>query len=161
MAIRYLKIVLLICVALQGLLYGIQNIANLDQAFAAVAYVLSNQDHAVYPNSAFPAVTHPVLLWMALVSVLIGEFGAGILGGKGAWDLFANRNAPADVFNSAKTYGILGCGIAVVTWFGLFMVIGGAYFQMWQTQAGDASFSGSFMFMGSSAFVMLFLNMKD
>ncbi len=161
MAVRYLKIVLLLCVAMQGLLYAIQNIANLDQAFGAVAYVASNQGHDVYPNSAFPAVTNPILLWAALIAILAGEFAAGILGTKGARDLFVNRKASADVFQRAKTLGILGCGIAVVTWFGLFMVIGGAWFQMWQTQAGSASWSGAFMYMGSSAFVMIFLGMKD
>jgi predicted small integral membrane protein len=41
------------------------------------------------------------------------------------------------------------------------MVIGGAWFQMWQTQAGGGAWSGSFIYMGSSAFVMIFLNMKD
>ena len=161
MALRSLKIILLLCVAMQGLFYAIQNIANLDQAFGAVAYVASNQGHEIYPNSAFPAVTNPILLWVALIAVLAGEFGAGFLGSKGAWDLFVNRKASADVFQKAKTFGILGCGIAVVTWFGLFMVIGGAWFQMWQTQAGGGAWSGSFIYMGSSAFVMIFLNMKD
>ncbi len=161
MAIRYLKMVLLICVSLLGLLFAIQNLANLDQAYASLAYVMSHQDHVAYPNSAFPAITSPILIWMALGVVLLGEFGTGFLAAKGGWDLFANRNESADVFNAAKTFGILGCGVAVVTWFGLFMVIGGAYFQMWQTEIGTGSWSGSFYAMGASAMVMIFLNMKD
>jgi predicted small integral membrane protein len=161
MAIRYLKMILLICVSLQGLLYAIQNVANLDQAFASLAYVMSNQDHVAYPNSAFPAITSPLLIWIALGLVLIGEFGAGLLSAKGTWNLFVKRGASADEFNAAKTLGILGCGVAVVTWFGLFLVFGSAYFQMWQTAIGDGSFKGAFICMGSSAFVMLFLNMKD
>lgn len=161
MTIRYLKIILLICVSLQALFYAIQNIANLDQAYASLAYVMSNADHISYPNSAFPAITNPILIWMALTLVLVGEFGAGFLGARGSWDLFVNRRAPADVFNAAKTVGLLGCGVAVVTWFGLFLVIGGAYFQMWQTGIGGGSWSGAFICMASSAFVMIFLNMKD
>ena len=146
---------------MQGLLYAIQNIANLDQAYASLAYVMSNADHLSYPNSAFQAITNPILIWMALTLVLIGEFGAGFLGTKGSWDLFINRKASADVFNTAKTAGLLACGVAVVTWFGLFLVIGGAYFQMWQTEIGGGSWSGAFICMASSAFVMIFLNMKD
>ena len=88
MPIRYLKITLLMCVSLQALFYAIQNIANLDQAYASLAYVMSNVDHVSYPNSAFPAITSPILIWMALTLVLIGEFGAGFLSIKGSWDLF-------------------------------------------------------------------------
>jgi predicted small integral membrane protein len=161
MAIRYLKMILLICVSLLGLLFAFQNLANLDQAYATLAYVMSNQDHVAYPNSAFPAITSPVLIWVALGAVLTGEFGTGFLCVKGAWDLFANRSASADVFNAAKTFGILGCGVAVVTWFGLFMVIGGAFFQMWQTEIGAGSWESSFYMAGTSALVMIFLSMKD
>ena len=161
MAIRYLKMVLLLCVSFQVLLIGIQNFANLDQAYASVAYVTSNVDHVAYPNSAFPALTSPFLIWMALGAILIGEFGGGFLSLKGTWDLFNNRNAPADEFNAAKTFGILGCGVIMVTFFGLFLDVGGVIFQMWQTQMGNSSWSGSFIYMGSTAFVLLFLNMKD
>jgi len=161
MAIRYLKIVLLICVSLLGLLFAIQNLANLEQAYASLAYVMSNQDHVAYPNSAFPAITSPLLIWAALGAVLTGEFGAGFLAAKGSWDLFAHRKASAEAFNAAKTFGVLGCGVAVITWFGLFMVIGGAYFQMWQTAIGTGSWSGSFYVAGASALVMIFLNMED
>ena len=161
MAIRYLKMILLICVSLLGLLFAIQNLANLDQAYATLAYVMSNQDHVAYPNSAFPAITSPILIWAALGAVLVGEFGTWFLAAKGSWDLFTNRNASADGFNAAKTFGILGCGVAVVTWLGLFMVIGGAYFQMWQTQIGTGSWSSSFYMVGASGLVMIFLNMKD
>ncbi len=74
MAIRYLKMVLLLCVSFQVLLIGIQNFANLDQAYALVAYVTSNADHVAYPNSSFPALTSPFLIWMALGAILIGSF---------------------------------------------------------------------------------------
>jgi predicted small integral membrane protein len=126
-----------------------------------VAYVTSNADHVAYPNSAFPALTSPFLIWMALGAILIGEFGGGFLILKGTWDLFNNRNASADEFNAAKTFGILGCGVIMVTFFGLFLDVGGVIFQMWQTQIGNGSWSGSFIYMGSTAFVLLFLNMKD
>ena len=77
MAIRYLKMVLLLCVSFQVLLIGIQNFANLDQAYASVAYVASNADHVAYPNSAFPALTSPLLIWMALGQSLSVSLEAG------------------------------------------------------------------------------------
>ncbi len=161
MAIRYLKMVLLLCVSFQVLLIGIQNFANLDQAYASWPMLLAMRIMLLTQIPAFPALTSPFLIWMALGAILIGEFGGGFLSLKGTWDLFNNRNAPADEFNAAKTFGILGCGVIMVTFFGLFLDVGGVIFQMWQTQIGNGSWSGSFIYMGSTAFVLLFLNMKD
>lgn len=161
MQIRILKIVLLLIISLQGIIYGAHNIANLEQAYGSLAYVMSHQDHVAYPNSAFPAITSPVLIWIGLIIVLIGEFGSGLLGLIGVRHLWQARAAsPAD-FKIAKKYGILGCGIAIATWLGLFIVIGAAYFQMWQTEIGDASFRGAYILVGTNAFVLLFLNMDE
>jgi predicted small integral membrane protein len=50
----------------------------------------------------------------------------------------------------------------MLVWFGLFMVIAGAAFQMWQTAAGGASFNGAFQYFAASAFVLITLNvLKD
>jgi predicted small integral membrane protein len=57
--------------------------------------------------------------------------------------------------------GLLGCGIGLVVWMGLFGVVGGAYFQMWQTPAGSASLGGAFQYQAMCAFVLLFVNMPD
>lgn len=161
MAIRYLKIVLLLCVALQALIYALQNIVNLEQAYGAVAYVMSNQDHVAYPGSIFPSITAPALIWLALVTVLIGEFGAGLLGLKGSWDLWKAKGGDATEFNDAKTIGILACGVATVTWFGLFLVIGSTAFQMWQTEVGSGSLRDSSIFVTANLLVLIYLTMKD
>lgn len=161
MSIRYLKIALLLCVSLQALIYAVQNIVNLEQAIGSFAYVMGGQDHVAYPNSIIPNLTHPGFLWAALLIVLTGEFSAGVLTGRGALDLWNKRSAPAAEFEQAKTTGILGCGIAVVTWFGLFLVLGSALFQMWQTQIGDGSFRGAFYMLMSSGLVMIFVNTPE
>lgn len=161
MIIRNLKIVLVVLVSLQALLIAVQNVVNLDAAYQSVAYVVSNQDHTVYASSIGPAITNPILIWIALAIILIGEFSAGFLAAKGAFDLWSNRNGSATEFRAAKKFGLLGCGMSMVVFFGLFMVIAGYYFQMWQTQIGAASFNGAFQYFTASALVMLFLNMAD
>lgn len=161
MSIRYLKIVLLLCVSFQALIYAIQNVANLEQAVGSFAYVMGGQDHVAYPNSVVPALTQPIFHWAALLIVLTGEFSAGLITGKGALNLWKERTASAADFEKAKTLGVLGCGIAVVTWFGLFMVVGSTVFQMWQTQIGDGSFRGAFYIVMSSGLVMLFVNTRE
>lgn len=70
------------------------------------------------------------------------------------------RAAPAE-FNAAKKFAIIGCGLALIVWFGIFQVLDGALFQMWQGETGIASFEGAFMYHAASALVLLFLNQPD
>ncbi|MEX0899560.1 MAG: DUF2165 domain-containing protein [Gammaproteobacteria bacterium] len=161
MAIRYLKIALVTFVGLQGLLYVVGNIANWDAAVGAIGYVLGMEANEIYSNRIFPAITNPILVTAAFITILTGEFLVGALSLKGAWDLWYRRKDTAEVFNSAKTYAILGAGMALVVWFGLFIVIGGALFQMWQSEIGAGSFEGAFIYAGISGLVLLFVNIPD
>lgn len=161
MAIRYLKIILVFFVGLQALLYVTGNIANWDSAVHHVGYVLGMEGHELYTVPIFPAITHGVLVTIAFLIILTGEFLVGALSLKGAWDLWKVRKDAADAFNASKTYAVLGTGMAMVVWFGGFIVIGGALFQMWQTQLGDASFSGAFVYAVTAGVVMLFVNQPD
>ncbi|GAA4854955.1 DUF2165 family protein [Luteimonas vadosa] len=161
MAIRLLKVVLLALVALLALLYAAQNVANLDAALQAVAYVLRMDDHAVYPDTVGVAIDSPAVAALALSVIIAGEMAAGLFAAKGAWDLWAARSDAPAAFQAAKTWGLLGCGLGLVVWMGLFAVVGGAFFQMWQTPAGSASLAGAFQYASLCAFVLLFVNMPD
>ena len=80
---------------------------------------------------------------------------------KGCLDLWQQRHASSEAFQQAKSWALLGCGLAVLIWFGLFGVIGGAWFQMWQTELGSQSLNGAFQFAVSAALVLIFVNMPD
>lgn len=160
MAIRILKTVLVGWISLLCLFYAGQNVANLNEAHGAIAYVIGMEGHEVYPSSFVPAVTHPALTWFATILIITLEFLAGGLAAKGTWDLWRARRS-AETFNRSKTWAILGMGTALFVWLGLFSVIGGAAFQMWQTEVGAGSQQGAFQFLSMSAFVLLFVNMKD
>ena len=161
MAIRHLKIVFVAFISLLCLFYAAQNVANLGACYQAFAYVLGGVDHEVYPDSIFPAVQSPVVIWLVLVLVVTLEFAAGLLGAKGAWDLWGARKAPAADFNGAKTYALIGCGTGIVVWLGLFAVFGGALFQMWQTEIGGASMDDAFQFFAACGLIFLIVNSAD
>lgn len=161
MTVRVLKAALVAFVGLMALLYGVQNIVNLDAAFGAVSYVVSMKEHAVYPSSLGPAILSPTLTWVVLACIIGAEIAAGLISLVGALKLWAARRAPAESFNASKTLAIVGCGIGVIVWMGLFFVIGGAYFQMWQTQVGAASFNGSFQYFMTCLVVLLFVQLRD
>ena len=161
MAIRYLKIVLVAFVGLMALLYGLQNIVNIQAAFQVVATVLSMSDHAYYSSSIGPSIESPGLVWLALALIIGAELAAGMLATKGAWDLWSSRAAQAPVYNQAKKFALLGCGLGAIVWFGFFGVLGGAYFQMWQTELGTMSMDGAFQYFVSCILILIFVNMPD
>ncbi len=161
MAIRYLKIVFVAFISLLCLFYAAQNVANLDACYQAFVYVMGMVYHQVYPDSIFPAVQNPVLLWLVVILVVGFEFTAGFIAAKGAWDLWCVRNAPAADFNGAKTYALVGCGLGIVVWLGFFAVFGSAAYQMWQTEIGEGSMDGAFQFFAACALIFLIVNSAD
>lgn len=161
MAVRILKVVLVLFVGLQGLLYVAGNLSNWDAGLGAVSYVIGMDEHEIYPNHIFPSITNTVLVTIGFLTILTGEFLVGILSLKGAWDLWQARAGSASEFNAAKTFAVLGTGMGLVVWFGGFIVLGGALFQMWQTAIGSGSFDDAFVFAGTSGIVLLFVNAPD
>ena len=159
--IRIMKALLVLFIGLHGLIYALQNVANLDQAHGALAYVLSGADHQAYPHSLFVDVTSPALLWAALWLVIAGEAALGFFGVKGAWDMVAARNGTAEAFHHAKRAGLWAAALALLVWFGFFMTFGAAFFQMWQTEVGAGSMEGAFMYSMASAITMLFVYLTD
>lgn len=159
--VRILKVCLVVFVALFCLMYAGQNLVNLNAAFNFVADIVAMGNQVVYPASFGPAVDNPTLVWMLLFLIIALEIIAGLLAARGAWDLWGARHADAAEFNQSKTNAILGCGMAVIIWFGLFSTIGGAYFQMWQTDVGSAALQGSFQYAVLNGIVLVFVNMTD
>lgn len=157
MTLRMIKVLLALMLALLAIAYATQNVVNIEQAHAAVSYVLGRVDHAVYPNSFMPAISSPALVWLAIGIIVAMEYLAGLVLLKGAFDLFRARGEGAMAFDQSKKFVYVGAGIGMLVWFGLFHVIGGAIFQQWQTEAGDGSLSGAFWFGAMMALTSLFI----
>ena len=158
---RILKSLLVLTIGVHALVYALQNVANLGPAHASLVYVMSGADHQAYPQTLFFYSDSAMLAWVALAIVLVGEFAVAAFGIKGAWDMFSARNATAEQFHAAKRAGAWAAGLALLTWFGLFMTVGSAFFQMWQTEVGDGSLSGAFYFATASVLTILFVYLTD
>ncbi len=161
MAKRYLKTVFVALISLLCLFYGTQNVVNIEACYQAFAYILGAVDHQVYTHQVIPAIENSAAIWLALVIVVGLEFVAGLCAAKGVWDLWRARNGSADEFNAAKTYALIGCGLGIVIWLGLFSVIGGALFMMWQTDVGSGSLANAYQFFGACAFIFVIVSMRD
>lgn len=161
MTIRHFKCLFVLLLALMCLIYAFQNIANIDACYQAIAYVLSMQEHTVYPDSIMPTIEASFLVWLVVILIISTEIVAGLVLLKGTWDLWSARLADAMTFNRAKKYALIGASIGIIVWFGYFAVFGGALMQMWQTQAGSTSLSGAFQYFSSCVFIWLIVNSSD
>ncbi|NNE59711.1 MAG: DUF2165 domain-containing protein [Woeseia sp.] len=156
-----IKILLAASVALFCIFYAVQNIVNLQAAHGFVVYVSSMADHVSYPDHFGPAITAPALTWTMLFIIIGLELTAGLFAAKGSYDMLMARSGSADEFHSAKSAAIAGCGIAILVWFGLFSSIGGAYFQMWQTEAGLNALRDASMFSVQMGVALMLLASRN
>ncbi|MDT8449916.1 MAG: DUF2165 family protein [Wenzhouxiangellaceae bacterium] len=130
--------------ALNHLLYAVQNLFNLKQAYGFVEAVLGQDEAPFYPNSMMPAIRSPTLVGTTLFIIIAAEFAAAGVLAVGAVQMFtAGTGSPAD-FAAAAEWALIGCGIALLLWFGLFLTVGAALFQMWQTQLGQGAMGDAY-----------------
>ena len=161
MHLRYLKIMFATLTSLMALIYVTQNMVNADAAHQAIIYVMSGADHAVYTNSFGPKFEDHTLGWIVVAVIFSLEYAAGLLIAKGTWDMWRARNADPATFTAAKKWAQIGSGVGVFIWFGLFGVIGAAFFQMWQTTVGAGSMNGAFQYFVSCSITLLFLTQPE
>ena len=159
--IRKVKIILAVFVAAFCLMYALQNLVNLQAAYGFVALMAGMENHLAYPESFGPSVKAPALIWLMLWIIISLEVLAGAAAAKGAFDMWMARDADPAEFKKAKTLAMLGCGVAVIIWFGIFSAIGGAYFQMWQTEAGVGVNHQAFWFSVQMGLIWLILASPD
>ncbi|WP_417689767.1 DUF2165 family protein [Pseudidiomarina sp.] len=160
MLLKWIKILLTLALSFLCLFYAIQNIANVDAVFGVMSAVMGMDGHQYYPQTFAFNVTQPSLVWFAATLVIAAEFIAGLVLLFATWRLLGARNENV-VFQAQKYWVLVGAGIALLVWFGFFQVIGGAFFQMWQTELGDASMRGAFIYLASIALVTWFIHQPE
>jgi predicted small integral membrane protein len=160
MIVRLSKAGLTLSLGLFALLVGVDNILDYGTNFAFVQHVLSMD--TTFPNNNLMgrAITtdwvHHAAYWLIIAS----EIAVGVLCLAGAWRLFAARHLPAPEFNDAKALAIAGLAAGFALYFFGFLVVGGEWFQMWQSQTWNGQ-QGAFRFVASFGLILVFVAMED
>ena len=161
MTIRIAKILLILSAGLFCLLVGYNNIVDYGSNFMFVQHVLTMDttfpDNAVRANRA---LSDPRLHHLAYWMIIAAEIAIGVICIAGGLRLLPVLRAPGAAFNSAKTLAIAGLAAAVGFWFMAFIVVGGEWFQMWQSQIWNGQ-EAAFRFIGSIGLIMIFVAMDD
>jgi predicted small integral membrane protein len=116
----------------------------------------------VFPDNALKwrAITAPPMHHAAYIAIIVAELLTGLCFLACAVKLLANVRAPAAAFHRAKAIGVVGATLGFATWFIGFMVVGGEWFAMWQSQAWNGQQS-AFRFYMTLLVVLIFLMQPD
>jgi predicted small integral membrane protein len=160
MIIRMSKIALTLSLAIFALLVGIDNIIDYGTNFAFVQHVLSMDTTFPGNKLLWRAITNDWVHHAAYWVLIASEIGVGVLCAAGAWHLFAARHFSAQAFNRAKEIAIAGLAAGFTLYFSGFLVVGGEWFQMWQSATWNGQ-EAAFRFAISFAVVLIFVAMED
>jgi predicted small integral membrane protein len=160
MIVRFAKVLLTLSVGVFVLLAGIDNIADYGTNLVFVRHVLSMD--TTIPESAlrWRAITAPSAHHAAYWLIILVEITAGLSCLAGASRLFQARRACAGDFNAAKDLAIGGLAAGFTLFFLGFLVIGGEWFQMWQSANWNAQ-EAAFRSAASIGLVLIFVSIAD
>jgi len=158
---RYLKAALALAVGLLAALWFANNLLNWGMAHSAVVYTLSQQDQGGYVVHLVPRIDSPVVASGVLLAIVAGEGLAGALSLAGAYQMWRARKLDDGTFARAKRYAASGAGIAVLVWFLLFQVFGGALVLMGQSEGLVPTLEGAFRFAVYSFLTLIYLSLPE
>ena len=143
-----------------ALLVAVNNLTDYGTNFAFVRHVLSMD--TTRPGNAllYRRVTSPALWRAAYGLIILGEGLTGLSLGFAALAMLRQVRAAAARFNRSKRFVFVGAAIGFLVWFFGFMVVGGEWFQMWQSEAWNGQ-QPAFRFYLTILVVLIFVNQPD
>jgi predicted small integral membrane protein len=156
--LRLTKIAMSASLTLFALLVAFGNITDYGANFAFVQHVLSMD--TTFPDNTlrWRAITSPPLWHAAYWLIILGEALTGAAYAIGTVALVRGLRGSGAVFNRAKRFVYIATGLGFLVWFLGFMVIGGEWFAMWQSNTWngqEAAFRFYAALLGTGIFIAL------
>ncbi|MCG6940209.1 MAG: DUF2165 domain-containing protein [Thiohalocapsa sp.] len=159
-SIRAAKALLVLSMGFFALLAGIGNVMAPGANLSFVRHVLAMD--TVFPDNPlrWRAITSPVLHQSAFWGIVAVELAVAALCLWGGARLLLDAAAPALRFNAAKAPAVAGLTLGILLWFTGFIVIGGEWFLMWQSQEWNG-IEAAFRFTACLFLTLLFVVGED
>ena len=157
---RIAKVVMVASLAIFALIVTFDNLIDFDTNFEFVQHVLSMD--TIHQGSAllYRRVTSPALWTAAYALIILGEGLTALALAVAAGVLLRDLRSDAGRFNRGKRFVHIGATLGFMVWFFGFMVIGGEWFQMWQSPTWNVQ-EAAFRFYMTILAVLIFVNQKD
>ena len=158
--IRLAKALMTAMLACFAAVAAYNNVVDYDTNYEFARHVLSMD--TTFPHSTLRdrAITDPVLWHFAYVLIIAAEALTALFLAFGALALLFVVNARAERFNGAKGWMVAGATIGFALWFFGFMVVGGEYFAMWQSEEWNGQ-EPAFRFYMTLIAVTIFVCQRD
>jgi predicted small integral membrane protein len=154
--IRLAKAILCLPLSLFGLLVAADNVVDYGTNYAFVQHVFSMD--TTFPGNALMgrAITNPAVWKLGYGAIIVGEALTGLCFLAAALTLMANLREPPAQFAQAKTWAVVAGTVGFLVWFLGFAVIGGEWFQMWQSSTWNGQ-EPAFRFVMTILAVVIFI----
>ncbi len=159
MLMRSCKVFLVLLLVLYFAVMAFGNITDPDGNLAFVGHVMSMDSLAADSASVWRAVTIPVLHSVAYWIIILWQIATALLLLLGAIALWGERDS-GPAFQQAKGTAFLGLTTGFSLYLLVFLIIGGEWFAMWQSETYNAQ-AASFRFLAVVGFVFLILLQRD
>jgi predicted small integral membrane protein len=157
---RLAKVATVAALAAFALIVAYNNVVDYDSNYQFVRHVLS-MDTTFPDNTLRSRAIDNETLWRAAYALIIAtEALTGLLLALGAVMLLGRLRASANVFNHAKRWAVAGLTLGFLLWCFGFIVVGGEYFAMWQSNTWNGV-EGAFRFVTIILGVLIFVSLPD
>jgi predicted small integral membrane protein len=157
---RIVKVIMVGCLALFALLVTFDNLTDYYTNYAFVRHVLTMD--TTFPGNAllYRRIMSPALWQAGYALIIAGEGLTGAVLAIAAVVLGRRLRSDAEAFSRAKRFVYLGAKLGFLVWFFGFMVVGGEWFQMWQSPMWNGQ-EAAFRFYMTILAVLIFVNQPD
>lgn len=161
MITRLSKIFCIAAVSFYCLLTAFGNATDYFTNLPMVERALMMKD--VFPNSmiTYRAITNPIMHHVAYIIIISLETLTALLCALGAWKLFRARHESASIFNQTKFWAVSGLTLGFLTWYVLFMSVGGEWYGMWMSPVLNGALTTAFHIFISILVVLIYVVAKD
>ena len=157
---RIAKTVMVGSLAVFALLVTFDNLTDYSTNYEFVRHVLSMD--TTFPGNGllYRRLTSPDLWQAAYALIILGEGLTGMTLLIAAILLLWHIRSDAARFNRAKRLVHIGAALGFLVWFFGFLVVGGEWFQMWQSQTWNGQ-EAAFRFYVTILAALIFVNQQD
>ncbi len=160
MEIRIAKIVMVGSLGIFALLVTLNNLTDYNTNYQFVSHVLSMDTSFPGNRLFYRRVMSPDSWRAAYALIILGEGLTGLLLAMATVALLRHVRADATDFNRAKRLVYVGAALGFLMWFFGFMVVGGEWFQMWQSQTWNGQ-QAAFRVYITILVVLILVNQYD
>ena len=152
MAIRLVKVFLVLSVGLWGLIGTVGNLSGLAETYESVKQVTTMSG---VPEGVGPPwrTASPIVVGAGVVAIVLGKLSA-LLGGAGGILMLKNVQSSPEDFDKSKPLAVVGCALAFALMFFSFMVVAESAFFIFYSPAAPA---GELAFRYAASFALIAL----